>query len=145
MIGPKNFEKKINLLYMLEVSLKNVQTCTYLILNNTRYFIYVYKYRPTGDTFEVSPKNVQTSLWPAKGDIVTFKYETNSQKSKLNKAIVTQIREDLVWKDVAVASLSQQAPFSAGGTNFYLRRRRRAKRGKGKKRKLRKARTSGIR
>jgi hypothetical protein len=69
--------------------------------------------RPTGVTFEIPTKNVQTSPLPVQGDIVTFKYETNSQKSKLNKAVVFRVREDLTWKDV-VTSFTHQVTLSNG-------------------------------
>ena len=69
--------------------------------------------RPTGATFEIPHKNVQTTPLPVQGDIVTFKYETNSHKAKLNKAIVSRLREDLTWRDV-VLSFAQQTASSKG-------------------------------
>jgi hypothetical protein len=57
-------------------------------------------HRPSGITIEVGSENIEESLLPAKGNIVTYDYDHQTKSGIPVNPRVTRLRTDLFWEDV---------------------------------------------
>lgn len=62
--------------------------------------VYLFVYRPSGQSFVVPRHNVHVVPFPSNGDIVSFSFKIDSRKELPVDAEIIRVRRDVSWEDV---------------------------------------------